>query len=67
MQKITFTTIAASALATLAIGLAAPALAAPTGVDNHQTTVSDYNHYPMTGQTPYGTYQNDHKDRSPAN
>ena len=65
MRKFTVTTIAASALATFAIGLAAPALAAPTGVDNNQTTVSDYNDYPMSGQTQYGTYQNDHKDRSP--
>ena len=64
-MKFTFATIAASGLATLAIGLAAPAIAAPSGVDddNNQTTVSssDYNAYPKSGQTPYGTYQNDNK------
>lgn len=65
MKRFTLTTIAASALATIAIGLAGPALAAPSGVDNHQTTVSQNPGYPMGDQTPYGTYQNDHKAGSP--
>ena len=63
MRKITFTTLAASALATFAIGLAAPAFAGPSAVDNNndQTTVS-VNGYPtQSGMTTYGTYQNDHK------
>ena len=65
MKKFTFTTIAASALATFAIGLAAPAIAAPSGVDdnNNQTTVSssDYYAYPKSAHTPYGTYKNNNK------
>ena len=71
MTKITIATLAASALSTLAIGLAAPALAAPSGVggDNNNVSVADNGStmtYPMTGQTPYGTYQNDHKARPDA-
>lgn len=69
MNKLTIATLAASALATLTIGLAAPALAAPSGVGGNDNTVSVFDdgsnmNYPMTGQTPYGTYQNDHKARS---
>lgn len=71
MNKLTIATVAAGALATLAIGLAAPAIAAPSGVGGNNNTVSavdgnSYSNYPMSGQTPYGTYQNDHKSRSDA-
>lgn len=64
MNKLTFATLAANALATLTIGLAAPAFAAPSGVDDHHDTVSTsdgYFKYPMGDQTPYGTYQ--HADK----
>ncbi len=66
MNKITFATLAASALATLTIGLAGPAFAAPSGVSGNNETVTtvDSNAYPMSGQTPYGTYQNGHKNGS---
>ena len=67
MKKFNLATAAAGALAALAIGLAAPAVAAPSAVggnDDHVTV--DHSSYPMSGQTPYGTYQNDHKARSDA-
>ena len=54
-KNITFAGIAASALATLTLGLAAPAVAMPSG-NGHDTVSSPA--YPTTGQTPYGTYQN---------
>jgi hypothetical protein len=61
MQKnVTFAAVAASALAALTIGLAAPAAAIPSG--NGQNTITTPA-YPTTGQTPYGTYQNPHKTR----
>lgn len=65
MKNYTLATIAASAFAALAIGLAAPAAAAPSGVDNQQDTVSSVqggHHYPQKGKTAYGTYQNRDKD-----
>lgn len=62
-SKLTFATLAASALATLTIGLAAPAFAAPSGTagNGDTVTVDTYFQYPMSGQTAYGTYQNDNK------
>ena len=41
MQKFGFTTVAASALTAAFLGLAAPALAAPTGPGNAQNTISE--------------------------
>ena len=41
MKKFGFATVAASALAAAVIGLAAPALAAPSGPGNAQQTISD--------------------------
>jgi len=62
-SKITLATFAASALATLTIGLAAPAIAAPSGTNDDTvstvSTVENYYNYPVTGQTAFGTYQND--------
>lgn len=67
--KLTFTTLAAAGLATVALGLASPAFAAPSGVDGNngndgRGTISapygDFD-YPMGIQTPYGTYQHAHK------
>ena len=45
---------------------AAQAFAASSGVSGNNDTVTtvDSNDYPMSGQTPYGTYQNGHKDGS---
>jgi hypothetical protein len=79
MRKNTITTIAASGLAALSIGLAAPAFAAPsgpsdtTGSNGTTTTVQDGNKSVPTsragawmgevGQTEYGSYQNPHADR----
>jgi hypothetical protein len=63
MKKYTFTTIAASVLAALSIGLAAPALAAPSGpnTDPNQTTGNNAGTWwTNAGQTPYGSYQNTH-------
>jgi hypothetical protein len=59
-KNITFAGIAASALEAITIGLAAPAVAMPSGngQDGFGTPA-----YPTTGQTPYGTYQNPHKTR----
>lgn len=59
-KNITFAGIAASALAAVTIGLAAPAFAIPSGngQDGFSTPA-----YPTTGQTPYGSYQNPHKSR----
>jgi hypothetical protein len=68
MKKYTFTTIAASVLAALSIGLAAPAIAAPSGPygDPDQTTGSNANSWwSDAGQTPYGTYQNTHGRHGP--
>ena len=77
MKKNTITTIAASALAALSIGLAAPAFAAPSGpgddsgsngssVDqNGNKAVPNEKATPWlgdAGMTPYGTYQNAHAD-----
>jgi hypothetical protein len=59
-KNVTFAAMAASALAALTIGLAAPAAAMPSG--NGQDTVTAPS-YPTTGQTAYGTYQNPHKSR----
>jgi hypothetical protein len=59
-KNVTFAAIAASALAALAIGLAAPATAIPAGNGQDNVTAPAY---PTTGQTPYGTYQNPHKSR----
>jgi hypothetical protein len=72
------TTIAASALAALSIGLAAPAFAAPSGPsdnsgsDGSSSVQQDGNKAVPTdkaapwlgtaGETPYGTYQNAHAD-----
>ena len=61
MKKVTFATIAASALTTLTIGLAAPAFANPSGSNNGPDIVTVDGGYPMSSQTPYGTYQNPHK------
>jgi len=57
-KNITFAGIAASALAAITIGLAAPAVAVPSGngQDGFGNPV-----YPIANQTPYGTYQNPHK------
>ncbi len=78
MKKNTITTIAATALAALSIGLAAPAIAAPSGpsdtTGSNGSSVQDGNKTaPSTksdswlgtgvGQTDYGTYQNAHADR----
>jgi hypothetical protein len=67
-KNITLGTIAASALAALTIGLAAPAIADPSGTgtnpgNNGQDTTSSApaHNYPTSGQTPYGTYQNPNK------
>jgi hypothetical protein len=62
-KNVTFATIAASALAALSIGLAAPAIASPSGSNNGPDIVTVDGGYPTTGQTPYGTYQNPHKGR----
>jgi hypothetical protein len=59
-KNMTFATIAASALAALTIGLAAPVVAMPSGNGQYGVTAPAY---PTTGQTPYGTYQNPHKSR----
>ena len=58
--NVTFTALAASALAALTIGLAAPAAAIPSGNGHDNITTPAY---PTTGQTAYGTYQNPHKSR----
>jgi hypothetical protein len=61
-KNVTYAAIAASALAAVTIGLAAPAVAGPS--DNGQDTTFTVNPpYPASGQTPYGTYQNPHKGR----
>jgi hypothetical protein len=66
-KNMTFATIAASALAALTIGLAAPAVADPSGTGtnpgNGQDTVSTVpgNGYPTTGKNQYGGYQNPNK------
>lgn len=76
MRKSTVTTIAASALAALSIGLAAPAIAAPSGPSDNSgsngSTVQGGDKASPTskadawlgqaGETPYGTYQNAHPD-----
>lgn len=62
-NHVTFATIAASALAALTIGLAAPAIANPSGSNNGPDIVNVEGGYPASGQTPYGTYQNPHKGR----
>lgn len=76
MRKNTIATIAAGALAALSIGLAAPAIAAPSGpsdtTGSNGTTVQDGNKVSPNdkapawlgnaGETPYGTYQNAHPD-----
>lgn len=72
MKKYTFATITASALAALSIGLATPAIAAPTGPDDdtggtNQTETSPTaraDWQPNSGTTPYGTYQNDNPRHS---
>ena len=66
MKRATFATIGASVLAALTIGLAAPAVAAPAGPDGTQDTVTSVEgkNKPVSGETPYGTYQNDHKRQS---
>jgi hypothetical protein len=78
MRKNTIATIAASGLAALSIGLAAPAFAAPSGpsdtTGSNGTTVEDGNKATPTdkapgwlgnaGETAYGTYQNQHADRN---
>jgi hypothetical protein len=66
-KNITFAGIAASALAALTIGLAAPAAATPSG-NGHDpvnvTVTAPAPAYPTpNGQTPYGTYQNPNKGR----
>jgi hypothetical protein len=61
MKKLTFATIAASGLAAVTIGLAAPAVAAPSGSGSSHDTISIQ---PTSGETPYGTYQNEHKRQS---
>ena len=68
MKKYTFTTIAASVLAALSIGLAAPAIAAPSGPngDTNGTTGSNAGSWwTNAGETPYGTYQNTHGRHGP--
>jgi hypothetical protein len=69
MKKVTFATIAASALAAVTIGLAAPAVAAPSGPyvpgDTHSRV--EGKNQPQGGKTPYGTYQNDNKRESDRN
>jgi hypothetical protein len=74
MRKSTITAIAASALAALSIGLAAPAIAAPSGpsdtTGSNGSSVQDGNKTSPTskspawlgnaGETAYGTYQNAH-------
>jgi hypothetical protein len=73
MKKVSFATIAASALAALTIGLAAPAIADPSDTDNgpvggnDTVSTSQTNGYPTSGRTPYGTYQNPNKTHSPHN
>jgi hypothetical protein len=62
MKNTTFAAIAASALAAVTIGLAAPAVAIPSG-NSQETTFTVNPPYPVNGQTPYGTYQNPHKQR----
>ena len=73
MKKYTFATIAASALAALSIGLATPAVAAPTGPsddtggtsqNDNQTNANANYWWGHTGMTPYGTYQNDNPRHS---
>ena len=77
MKKNTIATIAASGLAALSIGLAAPAIAAPSGPNdttgNNGTTIENGNKVVPNdqapawlgnaGETPYGTYQNQHANR----
>ena len=63
MKNFSIATIAASALAAFAIGLAAPVVAAPSPVNPNDTMRAI--DYPTSGQTPYGTYQNDNKRNSP--
>jgi hypothetical protein len=75
MKNFTFATIAASALAALTIGLAAPAIAAPEGPAGTQDTVTHVQgKKPSQGdqggygdKTPYGGYQNNHKRQSDKN
>ena len=69
MKKHTFATIAASALAALSIGLAAPAIAAPAGpgddtVATPQTGSNANAWWSNASMTPYGTYQHDNGRRS---
>ncbi|HZA10186.1 hypothetical protein [Mycobacterium sp.] len=61
-KNVTFATIAASALGALTIGLAAPAIATPSGSANGPDIVN-VDGYMHVGHTPYGTYQNAHKGR----
>jgi hypothetical protein len=77
MKRNTITTMIASALAALSIGLAAPAFAAPSGPGDNSgsdgsSVVQDGNKavpndkvtpwLGNAGMTPYGTYQNAHAD-----
>ncbi len=62
-KNITFAGMAASVLAALTIGLAAPAVAIPSGNGQDGNGGMSAPIYPTAGQTPYGTYQNPHKDR----
>lgn len=79
MKKYTITTITASALAALSIGLAVPALASPStnpSNDNGNVTQDGNKVVPTVitpspwldnaGMTPYGTYQNDNPRQSGA-
>jgi hypothetical protein len=60
-KNVTLAAIAASGLAAVTIGLAAPAVAIPSG-NGHDTVTIDPS-YPVYSQTEYGTYQNPHKSR----
>jgi hypothetical protein len=57
-KNITFAGIASSALAAITIGLAAPAVALPSG-NGHDGSGNPA--YPTSGQNPYDTYQSPHK------
>ena len=67
MRKHTLTAAVAAGLAALSIGLAAPAIAAPSGPSDDTVgtaqTGSNANAnawWTNSGMTPYGTYQNEH-------
>lgn len=61
MKSIAF---AAAAVAAFAVAMAGSAVADAYAAAGDGATSVQHRMYPVNGQTPYGTYQNDHKARS---